>query len=657
MRKKYSLKSMLFAIIMLLVMSVILIINIFSLANDKSETDRNYNQNGKLLLSIAKNMIDTEISGYENILKTLSEGGNYSDFTDLRKEMKLLDDNDFNILNIYYTNESDGSDVQSLDEELPEGYDSKSRPWYKQSVENKDDYIIQSPYLDSATGKNVITISKAVVENNTVIGVLGLDIELTQLSNQLSSIKYGTTGQVIISAEDGFIISATNKEKIGGQEVTKYSIWNDVIKNNDGKTKFSYNGKKYRGYYSTSEKTGWKLMLNTEVGELNDSLYKRLRLTVTIMVAIIIAAIIIVKTVTKGIDRSLNKLSDMMQKASEGDFTEDIDLNSRVKEFTILEESYNKMKGNLSYLIGNVNESVNNVDETVVNSMKMSGQISTSIDQVGATMGEIAGGTNQCSIDLEDIVINMQQLSDSINMINDKTNNVNRAASETNDLGSKGIDIAELVLEKSNQTKNSTEQVSRVVEEVSKSIEKIQGINDTISDITEQTNLLALNAAIEAARAGEAGKGFAVVSGEIGKLAEETAASAAEISKIISDINIITKTAVDKVVEASNYVNEQEKAVIDSQSVFSEIVSSVKGLSSEVESITTGITEIGSMKDNVLQKVDGLSALLEETAAGSEEVSASAQEITDSTNRFVKDFDLLKDKSDQLKENISQFKF
>ena len=356
MRKKYSLKSMLFAIIMLLVMSVILIINIFSLANDKSETDRNYNQNGKLLLSIAKNMIDTEISRYENILKTLSEGGNYSDFTDLRKEMKLLDNNDFNILNIYYTNESDGSDVQSLDEELPEGYDSKSRPWYKQSVENKDDYIIQSPYLDSATGKNVITISKAVVENNTVIGVLGLDIELTQLSNQLSSIKYGTTGQVIISAEDGFIISATNKEKIGGQEVTKYSIWNDVIKNNDGKTKFSYNGKKYRGYYSTSEKTGWKLMLNTEVGELNDSLYKRLRLTVTIMVAIIIAAIIIVKTVTKGIDRSLNKLSDMMQKASEGDFTENIDFNSKVKEFTLLEESCNKMKNNLSYLIGNVNE-------------------------------------------------------------------------------------------------------------------------------------------------------------------------------------------------------------------------------------------------------------------------------------------------------------
>ncbi|MDY5911862.1 MAG: methyl-accepting chemotaxis protein [Inconstantimicrobium porci] len=657
MRKKYSLKSMLFAIIMLLVMSVILIINIFSLANDKSETDRNYNQNGKLLLSIAKNMIDTEISRYENILKTLSEGGNYSDFTDLRKEMKLLDNNDFNILNIYYTNESDGSDVQSLDEELPEGYDSKSRPWYKQSVENKDDYIIQSPYLDSATGKNVITISKAVVENNTVIGVLGLDIELTQLSNQLSSIKYGTTGQVIISAEDGFIISATNKEKIGGQEVTKYSIWNDVIKNNDGKTKFSYNGKKYRGYYSTSEKTGWKLMLNTEVGELNDSLYKRLRLTVTIMVAIIIAAIIIVKTVTKGIDRSLNKLSDMMQKASEGDFTEDIDLNSKVKEFTILEESCNKMKNNLSYLIGNVNESVNNVDDTVVNSMRMSSEISSAIDQVGATMGEIAGGTNQCSIDLEGIVVNMQHLSDSINIINDKTNNVNRVASETNDLGSKGIDIAELVLEKSNQTKNSTEQVSRVVEEVSKSIEKIQGINDTISDITEQTNLLALNAAIEAARAGEAGKGFAVVSGEIGKLAEETAASAAEISKIISDINIITKTAVDKVVEASNYVNEQEKAVIDSQSVFSEIVSSVKGLSNEVESITTSITEIGSMKDNVLQKVDGLSALLEETAAGSEEVSASAQEIDDSANKFVKDFDLLKDKSDQLKENISQFKF
>lgn len=78
-----------------------------------------------------------------------------------------------------------------------------------------------------------------------------------------------------------------------------------------------------------------------------------------------------------------------------------------------------------------------------------------------------------------------------------------------------------------------SQEVARVSRETAGQVKETAQILSFIRRVADQTKLLGLNAAIEAARAGDHGRGFSVVAGEVGKLAEESARSAREISKMI----------------------------------------------------------------------------------------------------------------------------
>lgn len=74
------------------------------------------------------------------------------------------------------------------------------------------------------------------------------------------------------------------------------------------------------------------------------------------------------------------------------------------------------------------------------------------------------------------------------------------------------------------------------VQRLEESANRIHGFVETIQEMAAATNMLSLNAGIEAARAGDHGRGFAVVAREVGKLAEESGRSSAQIGSVVGGV-------------------------------------------------------------------------------------------------------------------------
>ncbi|MBI3776456.1 MAG: methyl-accepting chemotaxis protein, partial [Gammaproteobacteria bacterium] len=84
-----------------------------------------------------------------------------------------------------------------------------------------------------------------------------------------------------------------------------------------------------------------------------------------------------------------------------------------------------------------------------------------------------------------------------------------------------------------------------------------------INTIAERTHILALNASMHAASAGEAGRGFAVVADEVQRLAENARDATAQISTLVSNIQLETadtvatmNTVITQVVEGTRLAEQ-----------------------------------------------------------------------------------------------------
>jgi methyl-accepting chemotaxis protein len=234
-------------------------------------------------------------------------------------------------------------------------------------------------------------------------------------------------------------------------------------------------------------------------------------------------------------------------------------------------------------------------------------------------IGELALYINTISINLHQILSNIKKSSKDLLMVSNELShtignmieNTSTQASSIEEISATMEEIASIVnlnTESSQKTSSNTLRTIEAIKEGSESTEKsLEAMKEVvekvkvINEIAFQTNILALNAAVEASHAGEAGKGFAVVANEVKKLAERSNNAASEIEELTGKVFQISEIAghklgniIDETKQTSNLMKEIAVASLDQNTNIQQINDSIQVLNKMIQNNTSESEKINS---------------------------------------------------------------
>ncbi|MCP1310319.1 methyl-accepting chemotaxis protein [Paenibacillus tyrfis] len=324
--------------------------------------------------------------------------------------------------------------------------------------------------------------------------------------------------------------------------------------------------------------------------------------------------------------RRIRRLNDAAKHLSQGNLTIELAETKGRDELDELNGSFGVMIDNLRGIVRSVDQAGTRVDD-------MARDIDRNNDTMQGIVAQVATATEELAIGSQKIA---EDLTMTVSLVDEMARKFEANLAETarsaeyGEEAVRAIELGSRTMQEQLQVvadnRSAMFVVERTVQELEGNAAEIAKMTVYVSELARQTTMLSLNASIEAARAGEAGKGFAVVAGEVKKLADQSVRAAKQIFQAVEGIGSAMNKVKDSVSESMELCRVQEEAASSTGQSFAEISEKVQKVASHLAELSDDMNLSQEMCTQVQQAIESISAITEQSAAGSEEIMASTVE-------------------------------
>jgi methyl-accepting chemotaxis protein len=381
-------------------------------------------------------------------------------------------------------------------------------------------------------------------------------------------------------------------------------------------------------------------------------------ISVSALVIAVLLAVLLTLLISRSITRPLGSMIRQVDYMAAGELDKIDDLPTG-------------LKGELGQLASSLQQMGRNQRDILLEVGRTAGALSASAEEFKSVAQESADGAEHSANSMQrmaetsELQLNasrsggelMQQMLNKIVVIRDRVSETSESAHTASGSSERGGEVVHEAVRQMEATVVGMDGMTEAVDTLNRRSLEIGEIVKLITNIAKQTNLLALDASIEAARAGEHGKGFAVVASEVGKLAEQSSASASQIIDMIDNVREDAQQLSRIIAQTSGQVSAGRDAIRATGDLFGDIRRTVEqvGRQSEqaaqasgemvqvVEKVASSIMEGGSRMEHTAEEIQNVSAVSEQQAASMQEMSAGAaslSEMADELQRLAARFTL-----------------